>query len=251
VARLFGVDEHDVIALLAPGLSLRSFGELQRLVPNVVACPVAFDFPCRRPDNFHYIDALVDAERDRGAPFDWSRVSQGSRVIYLSIGTQGWVMREATRFLRVVVEAVARRPDWHLVLSAGRFIAPEALAPLPRNVEVHARVPQIQVLGRASLMITHAGLNSIKECILSGVPMLAFPAGRDQPGNAARVHYHGLGRRADYRRIGADEVGALIDEVIGDPAYLTRVAAMRERFLAAEREDAAWRVIEGELSAPA
>ena len=122
---------------------------------------------------------------------------------------------------------------------------------LPPNVEVHARVPQIQELGRASLMITHAGLNSIKECILAGVPMLAFPAGRDQPGNAARVHYHGLGRRADYRRIDADEAGALMNEVMEDPAYRTRVAAMRERFLAAEREDAAWRVIEGQLAASA
>jgi UDP:flavonoid glycosyltransferase YjiC (YdhE family) len=76
-----------------------------------------------------------------------------------------------------------------LVVSGG-----EDLGPAPPHVGIVERAPQLEILRRASLMITHGGLGSVKECAALGVPMLVFPLKDDQPGNAARVEARGLGR---------------------------------------------------------
>jgi zeaxanthin glucosyltransferase len=53
--------------------------------------------------------------------------------------------------------------------------------------------PQIELLKRAPLCITRAGLNTVLEALAQGVPIVAIPIGFDQPGVAARVAYHGVG----------------------------------------------------------
>lgn len=58
---------------------------------------------------------------------------------------------------------------------------------LPRNVNLFARVPQIEVLKRASLFVTHAGMNSTSEAIEWAVPLVCVPLQADQPIVAKRV----------------------------------------------------------------
>jgi zeaxanthin glucosyltransferase len=65
--------------------------------------------------------------------------------------------------------------------------------PVPSNVIVVDQAPQIELLKRATLCITHAGLNTALESLAYGVPMVAIPIGYDQFGVAARIAYHGVG----------------------------------------------------------
>ena len=69
----------------------------------------------------------------------------------------------------------------------------ESFEPSPKNVSIFRRVPQLRVLEASDLMVMHGGTNSISECITAGVPMPAYPGSVDQPGNAARLVYHGMG----------------------------------------------------------
>jgi zeaxanthin glucosyltransferase len=80
-----------------------------------------------------------------------------------------------------------------LVLSIGKNINPENLGPIPSNSIVVRSAPQIELLKRAALCITHAGLNTSLESLAHGVPMVAIPIGYDQPGTAARIAHHGTG----------------------------------------------------------
>ena len=83
-------------------------------------------------------------------------------------------------------------------------------------------------------MITHGGLGTIKECILLGVPMVVFPLMRDQPFNAARVAYHGIGLRGDTSHPSVENVLGLISRIESDPGFKARIEVMRARFLEAE-----------------
>jgi UDP:flavonoid glycosyltransferase YjiC (YdhE family) len=47
--------------------------------------------------------------------------------------------------------------------------------------------PQVDILKRASLFITHAGMNSVSESIQYGVPLICVPQYGDQPLVAYRV----------------------------------------------------------------
>lgn len=211
-----------------------------RSVPELVLWPARYDLPRARPlrPGVRYVGPST--ELDRAQPeLDWSAVPAAARLAYCALGTVELPRLVARRrsFLRGVVRAFERMPDCALVVATGRSIDPDELGPLPRNVAAWPEVPQLAILRRADLFITHGGANSIKEAILSGVPMLVYPRRADQPGNAARVVYHRLGVRGDARADGPDAIARAARRVLGDPAYRARVAGMRDVFLDDDRRE--------------
>jgi zeaxanthin glucosyltransferase len=58
----------------------------------------------------------------------------------------------------------------------------------------------LELLGKASLALTHGGLNTVLDCLSCGVPMVLVPLTYEQPAIAARVV-----------RVGAGEVVPLSD----------------------------------------
>ena len=99
-------------------------------------------------------------------------------------------------------------------------------------------------------MITHGGANSVKECIFFGVPMLVFPLSFDEPGNAARVKYHGLGLNGDFKEITSKELQVLIEEVTTNPIFGERIKVMQKSFMEIEEAKPSIQLIERFLSQP-
>ncbi|WP_225587439.1 glycosyltransferase [Methylomonas fluvii] len=93
-------------------------------------------------------------------------------------------------------------------------------------------------------MITHGGPNSIKECIFFGVPMIVFPLWFDQPGNVARVTYHGLGLKGDFKTINGNKLRELITEVTTNTKYIEQVRLMQKSFIKTEEEMPSIKLIE-------
>jgi zeaxanthin glucosyltransferase len=201
-------------------------------LPTLVTCCSEFDFPRASLENLHYIGPGVDLER-ADAPLP-PEVEQDSRpLLYCSLGSQGARALPHRPFFQAVLDAMARRPDWRLLMVVGKNLNVADLRIAP-NATVVPFAPQLSVLRKASVMLTHGGLNSIKECICLGVPMLVFPTSFDQPGNGARIVHHELGLMGDIRKVTPELLSSMLDKVTGDPSYRTRVRAMRERFLAAD-----------------
>ena len=65
----------------------------------------------------------------------------------------------------------------------------DQFASLPRDPITVPFAPQLELLKRAAVCITHAGLNTALESLTNGVPMVAIPITNDQPGVAARVRW--------------------------------------------------------------
>jgi MGT family glycosyltransferase len=201
-------------------------------LPTLIACCAEFDFPRASVENLHYIGPGVDLER-ADAPLP-PEVEQDSRpLLYFSLGSLGHRVLPHRAFFQAVLDMVARRPDWRLLMVVGRSLDVASFRS-PPNATLVQSAPQLSVLRRASVMLTHGGLNSVKECLCSGVPMLVFPTGFDQPGNGARVVHHGLGLMGDIRQATPETLSSMLDTVAGDPGYRARVRAMQERFLAAD-----------------
>ncbi len=68
-------------------------------------------------------------------------------------------------------------------------------------------------------MITHGGASSVKKCLYYGVPMIVIPFAEDQYGTAARVVYHGLGVRAELRKLTVKHLQDLV-EAVDKSAYI-------------------------------
>jgi zeaxanthin glucosyltransferase len=94
---------------------------------------------------------------------------------------------------RTIVAALAKRKDLQLVLSIGHQIDPKQIGPTPSNAIIVNRAPQLELLKRTSVCITHAGLNTVLESLAQGVPQVAIPVAYDQPGVAARIFHKQTG----------------------------------------------------------
>ncbi|MFJ8187932.1 nucleotide disphospho-sugar-binding domain-containing protein [Streptomyces sp. NPDC096105] len=66
-------------------------------------------------------------------------------------------------------------------------------APYPERFEVHAAVPQLDVLAASSVFVTHGGMGSVMEAVALGVPPVVVPQMAEQRVNAERVQALGLG----------------------------------------------------------
>ena len=115
--------------------------------------------------------------------------------------------------------------DVQLVMGLGGGLDPEQLGTLPGNPLVLSYVPQIQLLERAAVMVTHAGMNSALECLSAGVPTVAVPITHDQPTIAQRIVWTRTGEMVAPGDVTAESLRSAIRNVTGNPLY--RDAALR------------------------
>jgi UDP:flavonoid glycosyltransferase YjiC (YdhE family) len=217
-------------------------------VPELVLCPREFDFPrAVTRANCHYVEAAIDQQRSDG-DFPWQRLDPDRPLIYCSLGSQSHLINGGRRALQVVIDAIAARQDWQLILTTGTHLNPVDFGEVAANVALVNRAPQLDVLKRASIMITHGGFNTVKECIFYGVPMIVLPLIRDHPAVAARVVHHGLGLRGNINRLSVETVNAMIDEIAGNPSFRTRCDRMRDCFRRREEAGEAVREVLAQLS---
>ncbi len=191
--------------------------------------PACFEYPRQNlPAIFHFAGPFVKAAYRTAEAFPFEKLN-GKPLIYASFGTM--IGRRFDVF-RVIAEACLGL-DIQLLISLGGAASPEELGPLPGDPLVMRYVPQLEILPRTSLMITHAGINSVLECLSEGVPMVAVPISLDQPGVAARIAWTGTGVVLPLQECTASTLRSRIEEVLGNPSYRER-AKWFQQLLAAE-----------------
>jgi len=203
---------------------------------ELVLCPREFDFPRgREPEGACSVEASIDLHR-RDVEFPWERLRDDRPLVYFSLGSVVTFKfrAKASRLIQIVLDVLAARPGLQGVVPIGRQLDPAGFR-CPENVAMVAEAPQLRLLERARLMITHGGLTGVKESIYYGVPMIVVPFFYDQPGNAARVVFHGLGREARLDRLDAEAFGSLVDAVMRDPSYAAAAGRMSRVFADYER----------------
>src|SRR5262245_42286720 len=182
----------------------------------ITQTPKEFDFFIPElPPQFHYAGPLHDNEGREPIPFSWEKLS-GKPLIYASMGT---LVNGLKSVYRAILEAVGEFSEMQVVLSVGRNVDRNDLGPIPANTIVVPIAPQIELLKRATLCITHAGLNTTLEALAQGVPMVAIPIGYDQPGVANRISYHGVGEFVEIGDLTVRRLSELIAKVTSNPSY--------------------------------
>jgi zeaxanthin glucosyltransferase len=226
----------------------RSTHDISVPLPEIVSFPPDFDFPSPGLPDRRYIGASVCLSR-REMEFPWHRLDGDRPLVYCALGTCLWHEKnEYLRFFRTVMEAATATPGWRWVLTTGDALDLSELGPAPENVLVVRSAPQIGLLKRASVMITHGGANTVKECILLGVPMVIFPLGGDHHGIAARAVYHGLAIRGEFAKVDGPELRSLVETARSDPYLHVQFRLMQARFVEMEAAKAGATLIESILS---
>jgi MGT family glycosyltransferase len=103
----------------------------------------------------------------------------------------------------------------------------DRLGPVPANILVRDRIPQLAVLDRVNAVVSHAGHNTVCETLARGLPLVVAPIRDDQPVIAQQVVNAGAGVRVRFGRVRPRDLAAAVDEVLTRPCF--REAALRIR----------------------
>ncbi|MGO1384660.1 MAG: nucleotide disphospho-sugar-binding domain-containing protein [Arachnia sp.] len=138
-----------------------------------------------------FIGSAVRTEEPDTEVEHWMK-SSDAPIVFVSLGS----------FLSVRSEVLARIAEalrgLHVrVALAHGSTAREALGAIPPSWLVREVLPQVTLLARAAMAVSHGGNNSVTEAMTVGVPMLLLPMSTDQFAGAAALEDAAFGEVLD------------------------------------------------------
>jgi zeaxanthin glucosyltransferase len=203
-------------------------------LPHLFLCPEELDFPGTVRPGCYYAEASIDVERQQ-PDFNWSKIKQNKALIYCALGTtvgavETLTVAKAKQFIQSVIDSISKKPKYQLVVSVSDYLCVDDFTFIPDNVIIVNKAPQLALLERACLAIIAGGIHTIKECIFSGTPMIVFPICADQPENAKRIQYHGLGLVGDIQDLTVQKITNFIETIENNSSLQQRVETWGNKF---------------------
>jgi MGT family glycosyltransferase len=161
--------------------------------------------------------------RHAESDFPLDKLSNEHPILYISLGT---VFNNQPEFFKMCFEAFGGQ-SWQVVLSRGRHVDPAALGPVPDNFLVAPYVPQLEILPRTQVFVTHSGMNSTMESLYYGVPMVAIPQMVEQAMTAQRIAEMGLGVMLEKEAVNATMLCEAVERVANEASFRERAQSMQ------------------------
>ncbi len=195
----------------------------------------------RLPEQVRLVGPATTGRRE-DVGFPWERLESGRRRVLVSLGTVN-----AERgggggggLYRAAVEAVGDLGA-QLVLVAPPDVVGEVRE---EDVIVQERVPQLALLKRVDVVVTHGGHNTVCEALAEGLPLVVAPIRDDQPVIAGQVVAAGAGVRVRFGGLSAPTLRAAVEKVLGEPGFREAAERVKVSFEAAGGAREAARLIE-------
>lgn len=177
--------------------------------------PAELEFPRQHlPQWFHFTGPYHSSTGRQIADFPFEKLT-GQPLMYASMGT---IQNRLLKTFYKIAEACVGL-DAQLVISLGGSATPESLPNLPGSPLVVEYAPQLELLQKATLTITHCGMNTTLESLTNGVPMVAIPVTNDQPGIASRVAWTGAGEVVPLAKLNVSRLRTAVKRVLTEDAY--------------------------------
>jgi zeaxanthin glucosyltransferase len=214
----------DFISILnKAGVKLKGLNDLKPLflqIPEIVLLPTLFQERSDEPF-VYWVGTNIDTDRVEG---DIDIPSHEGPLIFCTLGSQPDALAETSyyffqRFLDMMVDC----QHWRAIVSIGKRLKLSAFPSVPPNVLMTNWAPQVKILSSCSAMVTHAGIGTVKECMISGVPMLLVPLMRDQFHCADQVCRLGIGLQADIETTSSAALTKQLNTLIMDSTIRQRV----------------------------
>ncbi len=174
--------------------------------------------------NIQLVGPTMPTRRRYDAPsdFPWARLRADGRIVYASLGTA--IAPDLNLFANLALAAESL--DLQLVLRLGKDGDAEAFNEFPGDVIAVAHAPQLELLQKVAVFVTHGGANSVMESLYHGVPMLVVPYYIEQPLQAHFVVKSGTGRAVLPSEASVATLRHALEEISG-PTSAARANARR------------------------
>lgn len=178
-----------------------------------------------------YLGSAVRGEAPDPEVDAWLANTAGDPFVYLSFGSFLSVRGDVLGRVCAAIRACGLRAAVALG-SADRG----ELGELPADWLVREFLPQVTLLERATLAVTHGGNNSVTEAATAGVPMLVLPFSTDQFAGASAIERAGVGVALDPNTSSVEQLTAALRDLLAvDRGPSQRLAASLQATSGRER----------------
>lgn len=185
--------------------------------------PFALEFPLvNPPSHFHYTGPFRNPS-PQATPFPFDKLT-GQPLIYASLGS---VQNTKHEIFHCIADA-CQGLDVQLVITHGGGMSTTAVDALPGTPLVVDYAPQLEVLAKSSLTITHGGMNTVLDALSQGVPLVAIPITFEQPGTGARIRWTGVGEVLSLSQLHVSRLRTAIQRVLDEESYLHQAQQLQQ-----------------------
>jgi zeaxanthin glucosyltransferase len=204
-------------------------------IPELIIAPQGLEFTTKKHPYQHYLGLMVDVERvevvNESVTVLLTSLPADRKLIYCSLGTlyaDYGNKKSIVQFFKNILLVATQLPDCEFIIGLSDSFRTQ-LADIPFNVHFFDYLPQITILKRCAVFVTHGGLNSIRESIALAVPMLVYPVDLrwDQPSNATKIAFHGLGLHGNMAKDNAQQIETKIKMLAQNTSFKERVLRLK------------------------
>lgn len=206
---------------------------------EIILFPREFDVNRDDYSNANFVGSFINEEREQSI-LDWENLNICERpIVYCALGSLTSTFKSKNIFFEKVISVFKQLDDHFLILAIGQnnkgFLEQE----FPPNVHVCEIAPQLDILKRSSLFITHGGAGSVKESIKYGVPMLVYPwkLKSDMYGNADRLEHHKIGQLGDINNDSVKVIKDRIEAILNNEETKREIKYMQKIFIEYENRE--------------
>lgn len=171
--------------------------------------PVSIQFD----KTFHFVGPSIADRHEKVEVLDV--IPQTKKIVYISVGT---IFNDNINFFIQCIKAF-EYSEYFVVMSIGQRFTIDDFPYIPNNFLILNNVPQLEMLQRTDVFISHGGMNSISESLYYGVPMVLVPQMVEQHINALRVKQLGAGIIVTKRLVTANKLINSVNKVINEAKY--------------------------------
>jgi len=172
-----------------------------------------FEFPANFPASVRITGPILDDPFVHEIDQDILPEGDDRKLILVSFST---TFQNHAGILQNIIDAIGLLP-YRALITLGPAMQSD-LRNVPPNIQIRTFLPHSQILPHSAAVVTHAGHGTVIRSLAYGVPLICIPMGRDQPANAARVVYQGVGLRLS-KKAGVKKIADAIRKVVEDPNY--------------------------------
>ncbi|MGL5003227.1 MAG: glycosyltransferase [Casimicrobium sp.] len=186
--------------------------------------PSTFEYPRKQlPWNFHFCGPFRSACVPSAADFPY-HLLDGRPLVYASLGT---LQNKKLHVFQTIAAACSSLPV-QLVITHGGALDSEALRAFEGNPIAVDYAPQTELIARASVVITHGGLNTVLDALTHAVPMVVLPITFEQPAIATRVEWCGAGLSIPKNALTAPTLRATVERILHEARFQKAAQRMKE-----------------------
>ncbi|MCJ8330235.1 MAG: glycosyltransferase [Lentisphaeria bacterium] len=219
---------------------LKRLDDAQSQLATLVQQPESFEYPRKFPiKNVHYIGPIHSHDSRPKIPFPYDKLDADKTLIYASMGT---LQNRIESVFHEIAKSVLDLKNVQLIISLGGG-GIDLKNKLPGDAIIVDNAPQLDLIKRASIVITHCGMNTTMETLTMGKPMICLPVTNDQPSIASRVEWIGAGI-AIRKKPKATKIKDAIEKILADDSYRRCAKKVQEEIAELNSLESASEIIE-------